>query len=220
MSSLRDMQLQRVLKEGTDGDLKEGTEIPQIRDPTHAELNRAWQKLIKPIAQLAEVLANIPDSLDAATEFQRLLPRDVLTEMAPMTPEQVLEFRGQLRQLWEECEALSWKNEPMSPTVQKLLDNWWLAHDLYNRARWTVHFPSGTMFPTFLNFHALFARALFDNWIHLGICLNCKKRFYKPLRKSKYCKDCHPYDNRKRQQQLRARRKQLKATHNSKGRKS
>jgi len=221
MSSLRELELQQTLREGAEGNRRETADVVQRFDWTQADMDRAWQKLTKPIIGLAESLANLPDSLDAAIEFQRFLPRDVLTELAPMTPEKLLEFGRQLRQLWNQCEMSSWNNQPLPADTQELLNSWWLEHDLYNRARWTVHFPTGRLFPTFLNFHALFARVCFDNWIHLGTCLNCRKYFYKPLRKSKFCRDCHAYDNRKRAQKFRANRKaKTEAARKGKGRKS
>ena len=204
MSSLRELELQQELRQGR----KKGAEM---HDWTGAELDRAWQKVSSPIIGLAESFANLPDSIEAVKEAQKALGPDAPTDLATMPPQELLTFCRQLRSLWAECHEHSWDEEPVRSTaMRKILEGWWLAHDLYNRERWTVYFPTGTIFPTFLNYRALIARVLFDRWTHVGICANqkCKKYFYKPLRKSKLCKQCHAYDNKSRQQKHRDRRKQ------------
>jgi hypothetical protein len=219
MSSLRELELERQLKEGSKGSLREPHKETEFQW-TQKELDTAWNKISEPILRLAVIFANLPDSLEAADAAQSALRiLDIQTDFKTLPPEKYLEFCRQLRRLWDNCDKTTWdatveKREPVvDPETQQILNRWWLEHDLYRRERWVVHFPTGKFFPTIFNFHALFARVLFDKWTHLGICGNkdCpSKYFVKPLRTSKLCKNCNAYGNRKRQAELRDRRKQAK----------
>jgi len=146
-------------------------------------------------------LANLPDSLEVVASFQKILPRES-GEFVRIAPEQLQEFCGELRAVWNALEKLASENKKLvRGEAQSILHGWWRKYPLKDGPHWNVYFETGTFFPALMNWRALIARVCFDNRDKLGICKNCKKYFIKRRTDSSICleKGCRLYDNLQRQ---------------------
>jgi hypothetical protein len=192
MSSLRDLELEKQLKHG-------GKRTHEY-NWTQTELIDAWRKAAPGTLNIAETLANLPDSLDVIGAAQKALVGD----LASISAEEMQVFCRELRTLWLELDESAKRNKnQVRGTAEEILDKWFKTYPLSNAKYWNVFFQTGTFFPTENNWRALIARVLCDNRLYLGICTTCKRCFQKPLRKSKYCKNCRSYDNAERQRKYR-----------------
>ena len=193
MDALEQLRLERELK----GLAKPSNEYPW----TQAELNEVWRKITAPVLGLMQGLANLPDSLEVVASFQKILPRES-GEFVRIAPEQLQEFCGELRAVWNALEKLASENKKLvRGEAQSILHGWWRKYPLKDGPHWNVYFETGTFFPALMNWRALIARVCFDNRDKLGICKNCKKYFIKRRTDSSICleKGCRLYDNLQRQ---------------------
>ena len=179
---------------------------------TQTDLNEAWRKITAPILGLMESLANLPDSVEIVGANQRILPRE-LTDLATMSPKELLELCGQLREVWTALAALADQQKKLvRGKAQGILQTWWESYPLAVGPHWNVYYQTGTFFPTHRNYRALIARVCFDNRDFLGRCgnLECKDKpyFIKPRRNSKFCKGCRRYDALQRVKKSQAKKRQ------------
>jgi len=201
MDALEQLRLERELK----GLAKPSNEYPW----TQTELNEVWRKITAPTLGLMQGLANLPDSLEVVSAFQKILPPES-GEFVRMAPKQLQEFCRELRAVWNALEKLASENKKLvRGEAQSILHAWWRKYPLDpDGPHWNVYFETGTFFPARMNWRALIARVYFDNRDKLGICKNCKKYFIKRRIDSSICleKGCRLYDNHQRQEKHQAKK--------------
>jgi hypothetical protein len=214
MSSLREMKVEQALTNGA--------ELGYELNVTPAEITNATRKSAKFILQIAAMLANLPANLpssDLEALQNALVSSKAPNDLGTMPRDKLRELCEEIRTVWDDFEQRLPRKE--NPTrAYAILKRWWEnEHDLYNRERWFVNFATGTIFPTFLNYHALIASAIYSNQDYLGKCAGCSQYFVKVLKTSKYCKACYRYSGANRQKEYRQRQAaKLKAARKSRKR--
>ena len=107
---------------------------------TQTDLNEAWRKITAPILGLMESLANLPDSVEIVGANQRILPRE-LTDLATMSPKELLELCGQLREVWTALAALADQQKKLvRRKAQDILQTWWESYPLADGPHWNVYY--------------------------------------------------------------------------------
>src|SRR4051812_45881469 len=128
MSSLRELELNRHLRQG-------GKQEHEY-DWTQTELNDAYRKAAPDTLNLAEALANLPDSLEVIGAAQQALRGDLAT----ISPKEMQLFCRDLRTLWQELDdSAKIDKNLVRGKAEEILDRWFKAYGIDDRRYWTVY---------------------------------------------------------------------------------